>query len=903
MLRSTLSLLGCLVPCSVVLYAQTAPPKTYIPLQSAPSLHSTPAKTSGIKQVKATRSSSALTRVRPGRGLLPVSHSKGMTLPVTPAFARADSNPHFSHSAINAVVAKGAKAGVKTAANQPSFEHDVLPVIQKYCTECHSAEDPPADIALVKYHDVNSVLQDHSIWEKVAANVESGHMPPKKMPQPSAQERTRLVQWVESTLSKSQCVLDPGRVTLHRLNRVEYNNTIRDLVGVDFHPADDFPSDDVGYGFDNIGDVLSISPLLMEKYFNAAEQVAEKAIVLPAFKTVHFAPDHLPDDAGADFEGTGGRILGTEVGEVYIEYKFPLDGEYELRAQAFQQQAGPDPARMVFRLDGKPLQTVDVTALQDSPKVYPQRITVKAGTHRLAVAFTNNYKNLTTNDPKLRGDRNLIIQYLEVAGPFNAKQTLPASHQRIIFCRTNEAVRQQAAHAILSAFASRAYRRPVTEAEVERLLRYVNMAQKEGEPFERGIQLAVEAVLTSPNFLFRVELDPHPNDPKASRLLNSYELASRLSYFLWNSMPDDELFAVAGSGDLQNKDVLAAQVKRMLKDPRAQVMADNFAGQWLQLRRLSDMTPDPEHFPDFNEDLRTAMRRETELFFEGVAQQDRSVLDFIDANYTYVNATLAKHYGIPDITGPDFRRVVLTGDLAAQRGGVLTQASVLTVTSNPTRTSPVKRGKWVLEQILNAAPPPPPPNLPPLKEDKEAVNAATIRERMAQHRKDPACASCHAQMDPIGFGLENYDPVGAWRKMDGRFPVDASGTLTDGSTFQGPAQLKTILKSKKEVFVRCLTEKMLTYALGRGLESYDRCIVDDIVKKVAKNNYRFSALITAVVESDPFRKRRGDEGLLQNGGGASVVKVSSNQSSAADLLKTAQPDNHQAAPKAGGIKQ
>lgn len=607
-----------------------------------------------------------------------------------------------------------AQATSPAAKGQRAFAHDIAPLVKQFCIGCHGGGSPTAGLSLAAYADTAAVLKARDIWEKVAKNVAAGHMPPAGAPQPTQAQRDLLVGWIQSMLSQADCkLMDPGRVTIRRLNRAEYNNTIRDLLGIHFHPADDFPSDDVGYGFDNIGDVLSLSPLLMEKYLAAAEKIAEKAVALP------------------------------------------------------------EPRRHLFT------------------------------------------------------------------------------------CKPTPGHEAACARKILRDFARRAFRRPATKEEVDRLVRCVKLAQKEGASFERSIQLAVEAVLVSPNFLFRVEIDPRPNDPMARRMVNDYELASRLSYFLWSSMPDEELFALAAQGKLHDPKVLTAQARRMLKDPKAQALAENFAGQWLQLRNLANVAPDPARFPDFNDKLRAAMRTETELFFKAVMNEDRSVLDFIDARYTYLNEPLARHYGIPGVKGEQFRRVTLTD---SRRGGLITQASILTVTSNPTRTSPVKRGKWVLEQLFGTPPPPPPPGVTQLADDKKGPLVGTLRQRMEQHRKDPMCASCHARMDPIGFGLENFDAVGRWRTKDGGLPVDASGTLPGGQSFNGPAQLKAILKSKKGLFVRCLSGKMLTYALGRGLEPADTCVVDTIAKTVEKNNYRFSALITAIVQSAPFRQRRGDGG-------------------------------------------
>ncbi|MDQ3813103.1 MAG: DUF1592 domain-containing protein [Armatimonadota bacterium] len=827
--RSAFFFLASLLSCGMMLYAAAPAPVRYVPLAA-----------------KAQQSDKP--------------HAKPQAKPEKPA-ASAPKSITTKAAAPKAAVSKAVATKVTAPAGAPTFERDVLPLINQYCIKCHRAENksPAAGLPLAGYKSVAEVLKKRGDWELVARNVGSGHMPPEDFPAPSRAQRNRLVEWIETKLSQADCnIKDPGRVTLHRLNREEYNNTIRDLLGIEFRPADDFPSDDVGYGFDNIGDVLSISPLLMEKYLAAAEKIAEQAIVLPD-KNVRFEAERLdPDAASGD---RGGVLLGVTGSETGSDYEFPKAGAYLLRARAFGEQAGPDPVRMAFRLDGKDLRVVDVTAVEKASAVYDESVTVPAGKHRFAVVYTNNYKNLQTTDPKLRGDRNLIVEYLEIVGPLNTPEGLPASHRRIITCpTTGHQHGPECARAILKELSGRAYRRPASEQEIDRLVRYVGLARKEGESFERGIQLALQAVLVSPRFLFRVEVDPNPNDPKKSRSLSDYEIAARLSYFLWSSMPDDELFACAAKGSLQNPAMLKAQVRRMLNDPRAHALATNFAGQWLQLRNLETVAPDPEQFPAFNDELRHAMRQETEMFFEAIVREDRSVLDFLDAKFTYLNEPLARHYAIEGIKGDKLRRVVLTDAQAEQRGGILTQASILTVTSNPTRTSPVKRGKWVLEQILGTPPPPPPPGVPDLKDDKAAITGATLRQRLEQHRKDPNCASCHSRMDPIGFGLENYDATGAWRTADGNFPVDASGTLTGGQSFKGPAQLKAILKVKKTEFVRCLAEKMLTYALGRGLESYDKCVVDDITKSAAKNNYRFSALVTAVVQSEPFCKRRGDGG-------------------------------------------
>ncbi len=741
------------------------------------------------------------------------------------------------------------------AAAPITFEKQVRPLIVKYCVGCHTGKASQGGISLGQYKSTAQVLNGRIVWEKVSVNVSAGNMPPPTAPQPSRKERAIISGWIDSTLSQADCALeDPGRVTMRRLNRGEYNNTIRDLFGLDLKPADSFPSDDVGYGFDNIGDVLSISPILMEKYLSAAEKVAESAIVLPgaAPATTRYEGEKLPNVEGT-FANTDNRILASN-SEVGVEHDFKVGGEYALRVRAFGQQAGPEVVRMGLRLDGQELKTEEVRGSQEKPEVFEIKIPVKAGKRRFAAAFLNDFYN--ANAQGGGRDRNLILDYLEIQGPFGVAPELPESHRRIFRgLKAAGANDTETARRILAEFARRAYRRPVVKTEVDRLVRYVDVAKKMGEPFERGIQLAVQAVLVSPHFLFKVEIDPNPNDPKSRRLLNDYELAARLSYFLWSSMPDETLYELAGKGKLKDAAVLMAQAKRMLKDPKARALAENFGGQWLTLRNLGNFSPDPKLFPSWNDSLRSAMRSETERYFEAIAREDRSILEFIDSNYTFLNEALASHYGIPGVKGDEFRRVTL---VSRARGGVLTQASILAVTSNPTRTSPVKRGKWVLEQMLGTPPPPPPPGAGELKDEGEALKG-TLRQRMVQHREDPGCASCHSRMDPIGFGLENFDAIGAWRAKDGSEPVDASGTLPGGKPFKGPGELKQILLGKKQLFVRNLSEKLLTYAIGRGVESTDKCNIDDMAKSVAAKGYRFSALVNAVIQSDPFRKRRGDK--------------------------------------------
>jgi hypothetical protein len=587
-----------------------------------------------------------------------------------------------------------------------TYTRDIAPLVGRYCIRCHSGEKPKGGVSLDRDKDDAAVRKNRLLWEKVAENLRSGEMPPANAKRPSAAEMERWNRWL-ATVLETDCngPKDPGRVTIRRLNRAEYNNTIRDLIGVKFQPANDFPADDVGYGFDNIGDVLSLPPLLMEKYLAAAEKIIDEAMKTP-----------------------------------------------DLR------------------------------------------------------------KRLLPRHPRERG-----------AMRYNLEQ-----------------------------FATRAYRRLATEQEVKRLQRFIQLAREQGDNPEVGVKMALQAVLVSPHFLFRVELD---RADKEAGPIGPWQLASRLSYFLWSSMPDEELFRLARQGKLREPEVLEAQVRRMLKDPKARALSDNFAAQWLNIRGLAGFSPDPKRFPGFNAGLRQAMLRETEMFFLHVVREDRSILDFLDADYTFVNERLARHYGLKDIRGESFRKVSLAG---TPRGGIFTHGSVLAITSNPTRTSPVKRGKWILENILGTPPPPPPPDVEELKEGNELKG--TLRQQMEQHRKNPTCASCHQRMDPLGFGFENFDAIGAWRSKEGRHDIDASGVLPDGSAFKGPAELRKVLLGKKDLFAKCLTEKLLTYSLGRGTERTDRCFIEEIAKKAAKDDYRFNKLILRIVKSDPFQKRRARGG-------------------------------------------
>jgi len=724
-------------------------------------------------------------------------------------------------------------AGVAVA----DFETQVKPFMAQYCLKCHAGDKAKGGLAFDKIESESDVRKYRQLAERVRKVLDEQTMPPED-PQPGDKERAAVLGWLDQKILKVDCGagIDPGRVTLRRLNRAEYNNTIRDLLAIDFRPADDFPSDDVGYGFDNIGDVLSLPPILFEKYLTAAERVSEMAILAPDADREPLA------------QGKGGNLFS--VSETSLEFETKILGDYRLRAKAWAQQAGEEKAKMSLKLDGKELTVAEVVAEGGTSANHDWKLRLEPGKHTFTVGFLNDYYNPKHPDRNQR-DRNLIVEKLQVLGPVDLPpESLPESHRRLVTRRpTNPDEVEQALRECLGPLARRAFRRPVTAEEVQRLAALAKTAVDAGESYERGLQLGLQALLVSPEFLFRLEAEPVDAGP---RVVTDHELATRLSYFLWSSTPDEELLGLADRGELRKNGNLTAQVRRLLADPRSVALVDNFASQWLHLRLLKGVSPDRKRFPSFDDQLKADMETETRLFFQWVIRENRPLIDLLDTRETFLNERLARHYGIEGVTGEEFRQVTLG---TPQRGGLLGQASVLTVTSNPTRTSPVKRGKWVLENLFNAPPPPPPPGVPELEKGGEALTG-TLRQRMEQHRANPACAVCHTQMDALGFGLENYDAVGAWRDRDGEFEIDASGVLPAGETFQSPEGLRLVLKSRLPDFRRCLTEKLLTYALGRGLEYYDECTVQVLVKNVAGNGDTFQTLVQAIVESDPFQKRR-----------------------------------------------
>ena len=741
---------------------------------------------------------------------------------------------------------------------QRRFTAQVQPFLTQHCFHCHGNGKHKGELTFDRFTSLNAIQDEEKVWRHVSDNLRTKIMPPEERPRPPQEEVDAVVTWIGDALAYCDCTgeRDPGRVAIRRLNRNEYNNTVRDLLGVDAKLADDFPADDTGYGFDNIADVLTMSPLLAEKYLAAAEQVLDRAIDTSdplKIRTARYASGDLQ----ANGDGNSNGDL-TKNGEAFAEHEFVADGLYVIRVRAVQQRFGDEPAKMELRLGDQALGSYEVTAQRgdkDVP-VIELHLDVNAGKRRIAAAYLNNKVDNNNPDPKKRGDRNLYVRRIEVEGPlYPPPPTRPDSHQRIFFCAPGEngLTEEQAARQIVERFAGRAFRRPVRSDEIEQLLSFYKMARGEGDRFEDGVRLALTAALVSPHFLYRIELDP-PNAGAKPYAISDHELATRLSYFLWSSMPDAELFSLAAARHLREPGVIEAQVKRMLADPRAEAFIGNFTGQWLELRNLDRATPDPKQFPEFDEPLRVAMRREAEVFFASLVREDRSVLEMLDADYTFMNERLAKHYGVDGITGDDFRRVPLKPEL--KRGGVLTMAGVLTVTAMSSRTSPVKRGKFILDQVLGTPPPPQPADVAALEETK-TVTAASLRERLEQHRADMNCAVCHMRMDPIGFSLENFNAIGKWRDVDGPFKIDPSGKLPEGQTIDGPAGLKKVLLERKNDFIRCLVEKMTVYALGRGLGRTDKCTVKDVVESAQKNDYKMSSVILGIVKSDAFQKRKG----------------------------------------------
>jgi hypothetical protein len=742
---------------------------------------------------------------------------------------------------------------------------------ERYCFDCHDEGANTAGLALDNLM-ARDVAENIPAWETTVRKLTTRQMPPHDAPRPDEQEYQAVVSWLEASLDRVAAARpNPGRTeTFRRLNRTEYQNAIRDLLALEVDAAGLLPPDESSHGFDNVT-VGDLSPTLLNRYISAAQKISRLAIgrpsETPAGETIRIPPDVTQDVHIA------GLPLGTR-GGVLIPYHFPQDGEYEIQVRLMRDRNGNveslrEPHELDVLLDRERMARFTIKppppgqgdeALDAHLKT---RVRATAGRHALGVTFVKQSSSLLeTRRQPLNVHFNFYrhprlgpaVYEVSILGPFDANGAGDTPSRRRVFVdQPVDAHDEEAcARRILTALMRRAYRRPVDEEDLKTPLEFFRAGRDEAG-FEAGVESALSAVLVSPQFLFRIERDPPQATPGGAYPVNDLELASRLSFFLWSSIPDDELLDLAERGELRQAEVLEKQVRRMLADERSRSLATNFAGQWLYLRNLQSITPDGRLFPDFDDNLRQAMRRETELFFESIVREDRSVLDLLQADYTYLNERLGKHYGVPHVYGSRFRRVTL--DPSSHRGGLLRHASVLTVTSYATRTSPVIRGNWVLKNLIGSPPPPPPDNVPAL-EDNTVGAALSVRERLAQHRANPACASCHNLMDPVGFALENFDAVGRWRELEEGQPVDASGALPDGSEFAGPSGLEQALLNRPEWFVRTITEKLLTFALGRGVEYYDAPAVRGILRRAKNDDYRFSSLIMGIVHSEPFQKRK-----------------------------------------------
>jgi len=768
-------------------------------------------------------------------------------------------------------------------------------LLDQYCVTCHNERLATAGLRLDE-SDVEHVGAGAETWEKVVRKLRSGEMPPSGRRRPDTPTLDAFVTWLETELDREATAHpNPGRPADHRLNQFEYGNAIRDLLALEIDAASLLPADESDHGFDNIAEVLSMSPTLLERYMFAARKVSRLAVgdpaMGPAIETFNVSRGLRQDDRMSEdlpFATRGGTL---------IRHYFPLDGEYvvkirlgrnftnsQIRAIRTREEIDVllDGARITrFSIGGECVESDDPNPKCSGTGIYrtsPYQLTADdalevrfsatAGMHSLGVAFVKKSALTEGPAPTLLPPRHTSSTYtaprmdidaVRLEGPYNP--TGPgdtASRRRIFVCQptgTADAAEETCATQIMATLARRAYRRPVTESDVATLLRFYRIGRQEGT-FEQGIQEALARLLVSPQFLFRIERDPAGSQADAVFQISDLELASRLSFFLWSSIPDDELLDVAARGTLREPGVLDTQVRRMLADARATALVTNFGGQWLHLRNLQAVDPDSRAFPEFDDNLRDAFLRETELFLESQIRDDRPLAELLTADYTFVNERLARFYGIRNVYGTHFRRVRLSDP---RRAGLLGHGSVLTVTSYATRTSPVVRGKFLLDNILGAPPPPPPPNVPDLPAHGDDGEPASIRERMEQHRANPVCASCHTRMDPLGFALENFNAIGKWRTMDGTSAIDASGVLPDGTTFAGPDEFRAALLMHRDEFVRTFTEKLLTYALGRAVQYYDMPAVRTIARNAAPDDHRWSSLILGIVNSGPFQMRQAHQ--------------------------------------------
>ena len=793
-------------------------------------------------------------------------------------------------------------AQAPVAASLASSPHAA--VVTMYCVTCHNDRARTGELSL-EHTDLANVAGSAAMWEKAIRKVRAGMMPPVGAPRPDAATLDAFATYLETSIDRAAAASPrPGRTALHRLNRAEYANAIRDLLALDIDSAALLPPDDESSGFDNIADVLTVSPSLMERYLSASWNISRMAMgntaITPSTATYRVRPD-LSQDQHID-----GLPPGTRGGLV-VEHPFPVDGEYVIKLRLWRNtfdlmRGMEDPHEIEIAMDGVRLQAVtvggrdDFNRMAENPGTFGAdldrrltvRLPVKAGTHKIWATtvlkshaprddLIKPFLRTTVDGLDIMGDPS--VDRVTVEGPFKATGSGDtASRRKILSCRPANASQESAcAQKILSALARQAYRKPVDGTTMGVLMDFYKRGRETGPSigsgqapagagqaaFERGIESALQFVLASPEFLFRVEPDPSralasvaSANPAAGSgsvyRLGDAAIASRLSFFLWSSLPDEALLQAAEQGKLKQPAVLEQQVRRMLADPKSNTLIDNFAEQWLHLRNLKNSNPDLVAFPDFDDNLRQAMKEETELFFESILREDRSVMDLLNADYTFVNERLARHYGIPDVYGSRFRRVPVTNDA---RRGLLGQASILTVTSYPNRTSPVERGKWILTNLLGVPPQPPPPNVPPLPDNGTDGRVLSLRERMEKHRSSPVCAGCHRVMDPIGFSLENFDGIGRWRDQDEGQKIDASGTLFTGASLDGVVALRREIAKRPEVFVGVITEKILTYALGRGLEYYDMPAVRKIVHDARSTNYKFSSIVLGVARSVPFQMK------------------------------------------------
>jgi len=728
------------------------------------------------------------------------------------------------------------------------WKNDIQPMLEHYCYDCHGDGMSKGDLDLDQYPDLASMRKNPKIWEHILIQVDYHLMPPPKKDQPEKAEREKLVTWIHHAIFPAT-LTDPGHLVMQRMNSIEYQNTLNDLLGIESSVLNILPPDDSSHSFDNNANALSISPAHIEKYLQAAEKALGKALVIGSMK-----PESRPFK-GDDFRGDGrsykGGVFFATRGSTHLKPKINVEGKYRLKVRASASQAGDEPAQMDISVGGKKLTHFKVQGKIGNEKVFSVDLDLAQGTNDIRLTFSNDFYDPEAADKNLR-DRNLLIHGASLEGPLGVNREKPASHRRIFTPRKNGQSARAYAREVLGNFARRAFRRSVSDEEIGR---YLTLAEKMGaddKSLESGVKSALSAMLVSPSFLFIAPGSSARGNNSKPQPISEHALASRLSYFLWSSMPDKELLALADTGKLRKN--LDSQIARILKDDRSREMTRHFSGQWLQLRDLEAISPDRKRFPVFNRQLAKDMRTETEMLTSYILRENHSLLEFLDADFTFINESLARLYHIRNVDGEHFRRVALPSD---RRRGILTHASILTITSQPDRTSPVLRGKFVLENILDITPPPPPPDLPELEEEHASGKKMTMREQLAMHRKKTACAGCHNLMDPVGLAFENYSGIGAWRDFDNGRAINSSGKLVTGEPLDGAESLRLIiLNDKRDEFLRCLTVKLMTYALGRGVTRQDRLHIDKILSDLKKSDYNAHTLIKGVIHSVPFQQQR-----------------------------------------------